>query len=169
MCSSTAKTVVVNAIGDEVFLRGALFDAVDDRRRGVSTSTAVYSLVITATRNPALVLASGIMGTLFARQRRATGGIQAPTLTHVTWSMLMLRFLPRCSARWTEHAHKGVQVARRLGAVLADPAHRSLRPTRAPPGTLTLRAACSARPKWSSRVCRNRSMTHGSTLRAESP
>ena len=87
-------TVVVNAIGEEVFFRGALFDAVDDRRRGVSTSTAVYSLVITATRNPALVLASGIMGTLFARQRRATGGIQAPTLTHVTWSMLMLRFLP---------------------------------------------------------------------------
>lgn len=64
MCSSTAKTVVVNAIGEEVFFRGALFDAVDDRRRGVSTSTAVYSLVITATRNPALVLASGIMGTL---------------------------------------------------------------------------------------------------------
>ena len=88
-------TVVVNAIGEEVFFRGALFDAVDDRRRGVSTSTAVYSLVITATRNPALVLASGIMGTLFARQRRATGGIQASTLTHVTWSMLMLRFLPR--------------------------------------------------------------------------
>ena len=88
---------MVNAIGEEVFFRGALFDAVDDRRRGVSTSTAVYSLVITATRNPALVLASGIMGTLFARQRRATGGIQAPTLTHVTWSMLMLRFLPRCS------------------------------------------------------------------------
>ena len=87
-------TVVVNAIGEEVFFRGALFDAVDDRRRGLSTSTAVYSLVITATRNPALVLASGIMGTLFARQRRATGGIQAPTLTHVTWSMLMLRFLP---------------------------------------------------------------------------
>jgi membrane protease YdiL (CAAX protease family) len=88
-------TVVVNAIGEEVFFRGALFDAVDDRRRGVSTSTAVYSLVITATRNPALVLASGIMGTLLARQRRATGGIQASTLTHVTWSMLMLRFVPR--------------------------------------------------------------------------
>ncbi len=88
-------TVVVNAVGEEVFFRGALFDAVDDRRRGVSTSTAVYSLVITATRNPALVLASGIMGTLFARQRRATGGIQASTLTHVTWSMLMLRFVPR--------------------------------------------------------------------------
>jgi uncharacterized protein YbjT (DUF2867 family) len=88
------KLLADAAIGEEVFFRGALFEAVDDRRRGVSPSTAVYSLVITATRNPALVLASGIMGTLFARQRRATGGIQAPTLTHVTWSMLMLRFLP---------------------------------------------------------------------------
>jgi membrane protease YdiL (CAAX protease family) len=34
------------------------------------------------------------MGMLFAWQRRATGGIQAPLLTHLTWSVLMLRFLP---------------------------------------------------------------------------
>ena len=47
-----------------------------------------------ATRNPALVLASLAMGTLFGLQRRATGGIQAPMLTHLTWSALMLRYLP---------------------------------------------------------------------------
>ena len=34
------------------------------------------------------------MGTLFGVQRRVTGGIQAPVLTHVTWSVLMLRYLP---------------------------------------------------------------------------
>ena len=34
------------------------------------------------------------MGTLFGLQRRATGGLQAPALTHVTWSVLMLRHLP---------------------------------------------------------------------------
>jgi hypothetical protein len=34
------------------------------------------------------------MGTLFGLQRRATGGIQAPLITHVVWSALMLRFLP---------------------------------------------------------------------------
>jgi hypothetical protein len=34
------------------------------------------------------------MGTLFALQRRATGGVQAPILTHLTWSALMVRFLP---------------------------------------------------------------------------
>ena len=53
-----------------------------------------YSLATVATRNPALVLASGVMGTLLAVQRRATGGIQAPLLTHLTWSTLMLRYLP---------------------------------------------------------------------------
>ena len=51
-------------------------------------------LTTSATRNPALVLASGVMGLLFAVQRRASGGIQAPILTHVTWSVLMLRYLP---------------------------------------------------------------------------
>jgi hypothetical protein len=41
-----------------------------------------------------LVLASAAMGTLLGQQRRATGGIQAPMLTHLTWSTLMLHFLP---------------------------------------------------------------------------
>ena len=57
-------------------------------------STAVYGLATTATRNPALVLASVPMGLLFAQQRRITGGIQASMLTHVVWSTLMLRYLP---------------------------------------------------------------------------
>ncbi len=62
--------------------------------RPVLTSTAVYALATAATRNPALLLASLVMGALFGVQRRVTGGIQAPVLTHVTWSALMLRFLP---------------------------------------------------------------------------
>jgi membrane protease YdiL (CAAX protease family) len=86
-------TVLANGIGEEMFFRGALFDAVDDRH-AVSISTAAYSLAAITTRNPALVLATGIMGTLFACQRRATGGIQASTLSHLTWSTLMLRFVP---------------------------------------------------------------------------
>jgi hypothetical protein len=60
----------------------------------VLTSTAVYGLATTATRNPALVLASLVMGALFGLQRRSTGGLQAPVLTHLTWSTLMLRYLP---------------------------------------------------------------------------
>ena len=57
-------------------------------------STAVYALSTSATRNPALVLAASVLGTVFALQRRATGGVQAPLLTHLTWAALTLRYLP---------------------------------------------------------------------------
>ena len=60
----------------------------------MALSTAAYGLATVTTRNPALVLAATVMGTLFGAQRRASGGIQAPVLTHLTWSVLMLRYLP---------------------------------------------------------------------------
>ncbi len=88
-------TTLANGAAEEVFFRGALYAAAGPApRRAAVTTTAAYVLATTATRNPALVLASVVMGGLFALQRRATGGIQAPLLTHVTWSALMLRFLP---------------------------------------------------------------------------
>jgi hypothetical protein len=34
------------------------------------------------------------MGTLWGLQRRSSAGLQAPVLTHLTWSALMLRYLP---------------------------------------------------------------------------
>jgi membrane protease YdiL (CAAX protease family) len=86
-------TTLANGLGEEIFFRGGIFSAVG-LKHPVAASTAAYTLAATATRNPALVVASGVMGTLFARQRRASGGIQAPILTHLTWSTLMLRFLP---------------------------------------------------------------------------
>lgn len=85
-------TTLANGAAEEVFFRGALYAALP--REPVVGSTAVYMLATVATRNPALVLASGVMGALFALQRRASGGIQAPLLTHITWSSLMLRYLP---------------------------------------------------------------------------
>jgi membrane protease YdiL (CAAX protease family) len=87
-----ALITLANGAAEEVFFRGALYAAV--ARHPVGTSTGVYVLATVATRNPALVLASGVMGTLFGLQRRASGGIQAPLLTHLTWSTLMLRYLP---------------------------------------------------------------------------
>ena len=86
-------TTLANGLAEEVFFRGALYAAVGTSRP-VLTSTAVYGLATVATRNPALVLASLAMGTLFGLQRRSTGGLQAPVLTHLTWSALMLRYLP---------------------------------------------------------------------------
>ena len=86
-------TTLANGVAEEVFFRGAVYAAAGIKHP-VPTSTAIYTLAATATRNPALVLASGVMGALFALQRRASGGIQAPILTHLTWSTLMLRYLP---------------------------------------------------------------------------
>jgi membrane protease YdiL (CAAX protease family) len=86
-------TALANAVAEEVFFRGALYAAVG-QRYAVPVSTGVYMAATAATRNPALVLASAVMGTLFAAQRRASGGIQASTLTHLTWSSLMVRYLP---------------------------------------------------------------------------
>jgi len=86
-------TTLANGAAEEVFFRGALYAAIGEQHP-VALSTAAYGLTTVTTRNPALVLAAGVMGTLFAAQRRASGGIQAPVLTHLTWSMLMLRYLP---------------------------------------------------------------------------
>jgi uncharacterized protein len=85
-------TTLANGLGEELFFRGAVYAAVGTKHP-VAASTAVYTLAATTTRNPALVVASGVMGTLFASQRRSSNGILAPTLTHLTWSTLMLRFL----------------------------------------------------------------------------
>jgi uncharacterized protein len=86
-------TTYANALGEEVFFRGALY-ATLPREQAVLASTGVYALATVTTRNPALVLAAGVMGALFGMQRRASGGLQAPLITHVTWSTLMVRYLP---------------------------------------------------------------------------
>lgn len=91
-------TTLANGLGEEIFFRGALYAALD-ADRAAAVSTAVYTLATASTRNPALMLAAGAMGTLFGLQRRASGGLQAPALTHLTWSALMVYFLPRLFRR----------------------------------------------------------------------
>lgn len=87
-------TTLANGAAEEAFFRGAVYDEFAGRRP-VLGSTAVYAAVVTAsTRNPALILASTVMGTLFAAQRCSSGGIRASTITHLTWSTLMLHYLP---------------------------------------------------------------------------
>ncbi|MFI6214046.1 type II CAAX prenyl endopeptidase Rce1 family protein [Nocardia brasiliensis] len=84
---------LANGAAEEIFFRGAVYSVAG--HHPVLASTGVYACTTAATRNPALVLASVLMGTLFGLQRRATGGIQAPMLTHLTWSTLMVQYLPR--------------------------------------------------------------------------
>jgi hypothetical protein len=88
-----AVVTLVNGGAEEIFFRGALFAAVG-RDHARLVSTAIYALVTVATGNPMLVFAAVVMGALFAQQRRTTGGILAPMLTHLVWSMIMLLALP---------------------------------------------------------------------------
>ncbi len=84
---------VLNGIAEEVFFRGALFAAIG-RTRPVLVSTAVYTVATMATGNFMLVFAALTLGLVLGLERRATGGILAPILTHVTWSLVMFFVLP---------------------------------------------------------------------------
>ena len=86
-------TTLANGAAEEVFFRGAVYAAFGDENPALKTA-AVYVLATIPTRNPSLVLAASVMGGLWSAQRRATSGLQAPMLTHLTWSTLMLKFLP---------------------------------------------------------------------------
>lgn len=84
---------LVNGIAEEMFFRGALFAAIGVRHP-VLISTVLYALATVAGGNPLLVFAAAILGTVVGLQRRAGGGILAPVLTHLTWSLAMLLVLP---------------------------------------------------------------------------
>jgi uncharacterized protein len=86
-------TASVNAVAEELFFRGALWALAEDSRPLVATTLA-YAGATTATRNPALVLAGAATSVVFGLQRRHSGGVLAPALSHLTWSLLMLRYLP---------------------------------------------------------------------------
>jgi membrane protease YdiL (CAAX protease family) len=88
-----ALITVVNGVAEEIFFRGALFAAIG-QRRPVALSTAIYGLVTVTTGNVMLVFSALVLGLLLGQQRRASGGILGPILTHVTWSTVMLLALP---------------------------------------------------------------------------
>jgi membrane protease YdiL (CAAX protease family) len=85
-------TTGLNGLAEEMFYRGALWSVVADSNP-ITKTTLAYTAATVATRNPALVLAGTATSLLFGYQRRVTGGILGPTITHLTWSMLMLRHL----------------------------------------------------------------------------
>ena len=84
---------VANGIAEELFFRGALYAAVP-ARTAVVVTTSVYALASIASGNVMLGFAAVLLGTLVGLERRATGGVLAPILTHVTWSIAMLLVLP---------------------------------------------------------------------------
>ena len=84
---------LVNGIAEELFFRGALFAAIGVRH-AVLISTVLYVLATVAGGNLVLVFTAAVLGTVVGLERRASGGILAPILTHVTWSLSMLFVLP---------------------------------------------------------------------------
>lgn len=59
----------------------------------MAISTIVYTLVTATSLIPLLTLAGALLGLVTGLQRRVTGGILAPTITHLTWSIGMLFLL----------------------------------------------------------------------------
>ena len=84
---------VINALAEEMFFRGALFTAIG-RFRPELVSTIVYAIAVSAAGNPMLGFAGVILGAVCAYERRITGGVLAPMLTHFFWGLVMVLALP---------------------------------------------------------------------------
>lgn len=84
---------LVNAVAEELFFRGALYTSLGSFHP-VAISTGLYAAATLATGNPMLAFAGLILGTVCGLQRRATGGVLAPILTHVIWGPIMVLGLP---------------------------------------------------------------------------
>jgi membrane protease YdiL (CAAX protease family) len=84
---------VVNGVAEEIFFRGALYTALG-RHHPVVISTVLYTCATMASGNPMLGFAAIILGTVCALERRASGGVLAPVLTHFVWGLIMVLVLP---------------------------------------------------------------------------
>jgi uncharacterized protein len=84
---------VINAVAEEIFFRGALYSALG-RYHPVVISTLLYVCAAMASGNPMLGFAAIVLGTVCALERRASGGVLAPVLTHFVWGLIMVLALP---------------------------------------------------------------------------
>lgn len=85
---------VINGLAEELFFRGALYAAFEKHRPAV-VSTIVYTIAMgAATLNPMLTFAALVLGSVCAFERRATGGVLAPIITHMVWGLMMVLTLP---------------------------------------------------------------------------
>ena len=85
--------MLINGVAEELFFRGSLYTALG-RYYPTVISTLLYVAAIACTRNWMLVFAGIVLGAVCAFERRATGGVLAPILTHVFWGLLMVLALP---------------------------------------------------------------------------
>lgn len=85
-------TASVNAVAEELFFRGALWEAAGEDP--IAGTVIAYSAVTAAAGNPALTIGAAITGVIFGRERARSGCVAAPVIAHLTWSALMLTCLP---------------------------------------------------------------------------
>jgi membrane protease YdiL (CAAX protease family) len=85
----TMAVALLAAVGEELFYRGLA------RHHPLLISTVIYAIAtLGSSRNPMLAFAAIILGTVCALERRATGGVLAPILTHFVWTLVVLLGLP---------------------------------------------------------------------------
>ena len=84
---------VINGLAEEMFFRGALYSALG-RYHPEILSTVIYAVAVSAAGNPMLGFAGVILGAVCAYERRITGGVLAPMLTHFFWGLVMVLALP---------------------------------------------------------------------------
>jgi len=89
----TMAIALLGAIAEEMFYRGALYTALG-RHHPLLISTVVYVIATLASGNVMLGFAAIFLGTVCAIERRATGGVLAPILTHFVWTLVVLLALP---------------------------------------------------------------------------
>ena len=84
----------LNGVAEELFFRGAVVRRHPRATRCRSPPSPTTAVTL-ATGNVMLALRRrASLGAVVGLQRRASGGILAPILTHVTWSVAMLYALP---------------------------------------------------------------------------
>jgi membrane protease YdiL (CAAX protease family) len=89
----TMAIALIGGIAEELFYRGALYTALG-RYHPAIISTVVYVVATLASGNVMLGFAAIFLGTVCALERRATGGVLAPILTHFVWTLVVLLALP---------------------------------------------------------------------------
>ena len=82
----------VSGVAEELFFRGAAYAAITVHP--VLWTTVAYVVATAATGNVMLTFAALLLGLVVGLERRASGGILGPILTHCTWSLTMLFALP---------------------------------------------------------------------------
>jgi len=87
-----ALITALTGVAEELFFRGAAYAAIP--WHPVVVTTGLYTVATLVTGNVMLTFAAAVLGFVVALERRASGGILAPILTHITWSVTMAFTLP---------------------------------------------------------------------------